>query len=364
MGKLKKNLIFVKKYLLYAGVDRSNLERILVNMRRANRTMAGTLSGVAILLIGVMFFLSSVVNCVSQNRAVYAVGAILSAAIFILSRLVKNTDNRLITVLVYAVWSVYYIYGIFIGAITDPTGKTVTFIVMLVFMPSLFVTRPIHVIVATTFYDALFIVLCLFCKDGSVLSVDIIDAVFYGILGIASGLIINRVKIRGYVSEQKLHEVSRIDQLTKVNNRNAFEFDLFSIADKCHHSLACLYIDVNGLHVLNNTKGHAYGDEMLKYIAKQIKSLFAEEFVYRIGGDEFVVFVPDMQKADVGHKAEILSGLVEKNGYHIATGYDFTLLSYLSVRELIKSAETEMYKNKVKFYENTNAEVRNGTKTK
>lgn len=355
MGKLKK-------YLIYAGVDRSSLKRILVNMRRANRAMTGTLSGIATLLIGVMFLLSGLVNSVSQNQIVYAIGAILSAVIFILSRFAKKTDDCIITTLVYAVWSIYYLYGIFIGAITDPTGKTVTFMVMLVFMPSLFVTRPIHIVVVTTFYDALFIFLCLLNKDGSVLSVDIIDAVFFGLLGITSGLVINHVKIRGYVSEQKLQEISRVDQLTQVNNRNAFEFDLFSIADKCRYSLACLYIDVNGLHVLNNTKGHEYGDEMLKFVAKQIKNAFSEEFVYRIGGDEFVVFVPDTQRADVGHKAEVLSNLLEKSGYHIATGYDFMHLRQLSVRELIKSAETEMYKNKLQFYENINVEVRNETK--
>lgn len=234
--------------------------------------------------------------------------------------------------------------------------------VMLVFMPILYVNRPIRVILLTVFYDTLFILLCLANKTGPVLSVDIIDALFFGVLGVASGLVINHMKIRGYVSEQKLQEISRVDQLTRVNNRNAFEFDLFSLNKKCRHSLACVYIDVNGLHELNNTKGHEYGDEMLKFVAQQIKNTFSEEFTYRVGGDEFVVFVPDTPKAEIGYDVKLMANELKDYGYYIATGYSFMNLRQLSIDALIKTAEVEMFRNKKQFYKDRNIfdrEVRN-----
>lgn len=351
----------LKEYLFYAGVDHSMAQRVIDKMRVANLMMTGTLSAIATVLITVMFVLSFNSNSVQQNRTVYLVGLLLSLMIFMLSWVAKRFI-WLVTPLVYAAYSVYYLYGIFIGAITDPGGKTVTFMVMLVFMPILYVNRPIRVILLTVIYDTLFILLCLANKTGSVLSVDIIDAVFFGVLGVASGLVVNHMKIRGYVSEQKLQEISRVDQLTQVNNRNAFEFDLFSLNNKCRHSLACVYIDVNGLHELNNTKGHEYGDEMLKFVAQQIKNTFSEEFTYRVGGDEFVVFVPDIPKAEIGYDVKLMANELKDYGYYIATGYSFMNLRQLSIETLIKTAEAEMFRNKKQFYKDRNIfdrEVRN-----
>lgn len=339
----------LKKHLLYAGFDRSQLEMVATPMSKVNRAMAGALSTVAALLIGIMFILSFFIESVAQNRMVYFGGMVFSIIVLFLSRAAKK-HRWLVWPVVYASYSIYYLYGIFIGAITDPGNRTVTFIVMLVFMPTLFVGTPIQVLTTTAIYDTIFVLLSFMNKTEPVLSVDLIDAAFYGVLGVVGGSIINRTKIRSYLSEQQLQEISRIDQLTQTNNRNAYELDLFSISSKCAHSLACLYIDVNGLHELNNSKGHEYGDEMLKYVALQIKNQFSEKYTYRIGGDEFVVFIPDMSRADVGVKTDLLSQKVEEGGYHIATGYDQMNTRQLSIERLIRNAENAMFKNKTQFY--------------
>ena len=346
--------------LLYSGVDASSLKRVMPSIHKANRIMVTTLSVIASLLIGAMLLLSFRADGVRQNRIVYGFGTTMSVLVFLFSQVARRAD-WLVTPLVYCVYSIFYLYGIFIGAVTDPGGKTVTFMVMLVFMPTLFISKPTRVILTTVVHDALFIFLCAQNKQEPILSIDIIDAVFFGLLGVSSGIVIGNMKIRGYVSEQKLQEVSRIDQLTQMNNRNAFEFDLFSISGKCRRSLTCLYIDVNGLHELNNAKGHEYGDEMLKTVAGQVKNSFSEEFTYRIGGDEFVAFIPDAENEDVRQKVAVLSEQVERSGYHIATGYDSMPLRQLSVRELIKSAEVEMYKNKSRYYEGINRSARSET---
>lgn len=58
-------------------------------------------------------------------------------------------------------------------------------------------------------------------------------------------------------------------------------------------SLSCVYVDVNGLHELNNASGHEKGDQMLQTVALELQGRFGRDNCYRTGGDEFVAFVQD-----------------------------------------------------------------------
>ena len=100
--------------------------------------------------------------------------------------------------------------------------------------------------------------------------------------------------LRNIHYHRQIERLGIIDSMTGLKNRNCYEQTLDSYAEKCSNdSLCCLYMDVNGLHILNNTLGHSAGDEMLIYIANSIKKLFGTDDAYRIGGDEFVVLCED-----------------------------------------------------------------------
>lgn len=79
------------------------------------------------------------------------------------------------------------------------------------------------------------------------------------------------------------------DALTELPNRRFLDQKLFSLLeDKCR--TAVLHIDVDRFKNINDTKGHDAGDYILVHVAKTLRSLVGEQdFVARIGGDEFVV---------------------------------------------------------------------------
>lgn len=81
-----------------------------------------------------------------------------------------------------------------------------------------------------------------------------------------------------------------IDSLTGLLNRNCFEQTIENLDKNEYRNVACVYIDANGLHNINNRFGHEAGDNMLKAIAQALQSKFGSDKTYRIGGDEFVVF--------------------------------------------------------------------------
>jgi hypothetical protein len=73
--------------------------------------------------------------------------------------------------------SVFLIYGTAIGTFTRPNDQTVTFMVMLVFVPLLFVDRPIRMAAVLLFYVITFIILAYKYKDPRILSADITDII-------------------------------------------------------------------------------------------------------------------------------------------------------------------------------------------
>ena len=351
----------LRNLLLYTGADRSSIARIMSSVNRANITRAITLSGLGILLILAMLIASLRLEGLRQNYWVYVGGFCFSVLIFSLSFIAKK-HQKLVIPLIYLAYSTYYSYGILIGVVTDANNRTATFIAMLILMPGLFVEKPLRKIVLTCLYDTIFVVGCLIFKTSPVMSVDIVNGVLFGLLGLASGLINNQVRVQHYIDAQKLQEINRIDKMTGVNNRNAYELDLFSVVEKCRYNLACVYIDVNGLHELNNEKGHEFGDIMLKSVAGQIKIAFPKGMIYRIGGDEFIVFIPDTSKADVGYDLINLIKNIEAEGYHIAVGYEVSGSRNLLIDSLVKSAEMNMFMNKHEYYKNLARESREAKK--
>ncbi|MGN0465416.1 MAG: diguanylate cyclase domain-containing protein [Lachnospiraceae bacterium] len=142
------------------------------------------------------------------------------------------------------------------------------------------------------------------------------------------------------------------DLLTGLLNRNCFEKNITRCSSDCKDSLTCIYVDVNGLHELNNTKGHTAGDKMLQEVAKVIQKQFGEENTYRIGGDEFVAFAMD-EALEVIHKklSEINTYLLEQK-YHVSIGMCREDVP-VEMDRLIKQAESQMYEEKKRYYQQT-----------
>lgn len=354
MGKIMEK---IRIALLYAGVDKADYEKVRPKIASTDRTMVQVISALATVLIVFMFVSTLFVGGVKMNRAVYGAGSIVSLVLFISSIALKE-DDRLVMPMVYISYSIFYIYGIMIGAITDPGQKTVTFMVMLVFLPVLFVGRPIYSMIVTLVYVIIFIGLCFEHKTGGVLGNDVIDAIIFGMLGIISGTILSCVKVRGYVLEGKLktlnarlHNAAHIDLLTGMQNRNAYERDIYNVAKECETALGCVYIDVNGLKHVNDNYGHEKGDAMLKSIAAAIKEYYGDTHAYRVGGDEFVIFVPDPGDYELKNRSDNLCAKVEAMDYHVAVGWKIHDLGILSVKDLIKEAEKYMSDKKTEFYE-------------
>ena len=338
---------------MYGGSDSEKYKRAAHRIEHSNRITSMAFSLIAFGLIMIMFISSFINKELSRVRYIYILGLLFSPVLFGMGLLAKNRP-RLTYACMYTAGSGFSLYGIAVGTIDRPEMQTVTFMVMLIMFPLIFIDKPYRVFVFLAAYIVLFIIAALNTKTGTVLFTDVIDAVIFGILSMAGGVVSISAKVKGFVLEDELKTLSETDTLTGLNNRNSYEWRLSGYPDKCVSSLACVYIDVNGLHNLNYKSGHKAGDVMLQCVAAELKSIFGSNDTYRTGGDEYVAFVADTDEKAVAEQINALRANVEKQGYHIATGCSFSTKRSLDMNVLIMDAEKKMYEDKEEYYKMTN----------
>lgn len=113
--------------------------------------------------------------------------------------------------------------------------------------------------------------------------------------------------------------LAAIDELTGARTRAAGLTDLEHELDRCRRTagqLVVVYLDVIGLKTLNDTAGHATGDELLKSVIALIKvHLRSYDLVIRLGGDEFLCAMPSMTLADARERfSQVDAALAERSG--------------------------------------------------
>ncbi len=102
--------------------------------------------------------------------------------------------------------------------------------------------------------------------------------------------------------ERRLRHLAFHDKLTGLGNRDLFNEDISaSLKDEAWgdgRKAALLFLDLDGFKHVNDTLGHSSGDELLIETARRIRFCLRDfDSAYRFGGDEFVVFLPDIREA-------------------------------------------------------------------
>lgn len=100
---------------------------------------------------------------------------------------------------------------------------------------------------------------------------------------------------RSLETEKKL---ARRDSLTGVRNNNAYSEFAETVDERIkarveNYQFAVVMCDINDLKLINDTRGHSFGDEAIQRASRMICDTYKHSPVFRVGGDEFVVFVSD-----------------------------------------------------------------------
>ena len=139
------------------------------------------------------------------------------------------------------------------------------------------------------------------------------------------------------------------DTLTGLLNRSLFETDLRTLQSSEYDSMVCTYIDVVGLHEINNHLGHRSGDAMLCFIANAARKFFVSSRIYRIGGDEFVILTPNQPPYSVWVAVDKMRAFLRAKEYEISVGIQNTN-NLRKLEAAVNKSEQAMQQDKLAYY--------------
>ena len=171
----------------------------------------------------------------------------------------------------------------------------------------------------------------------------------------------NAVKVVGTIqdiseykkAEEEILYLGYHDQLTGLYNRRFYEEELKRLDTERNIPLTIAMCDVNGLKLINDSFGHAMGDELLKKAAEVItKGCRADDIIARLGGDEFVIILPKTDDLKTEQIIKRINGLLlkEKAGsldISITFGFKTKNNKEEDIQEVFKNTEDHMYRHKL-----------------
>jgi diguanylate cyclase (GGDEF)-like protein/PAS domain S-box-containing protein len=176
-------------------------------------------------------------------------------------------------------------------------------------------------------------------------------------------------------SEQEIHQLAFYDPLTKLPNRRLLLDRLqqalaVSVRNGRHGAL--LYLDMDRFKTINDTQGHAMGDQLLVEVARRLQTCVREgDSVARLGGDEFVVVLEDLSSAvdEAATQTELVAEKIRAeldkayvlNEYEFLTSVSIGISLFFEHKEtaedLLRHADVAMYqakmagRNAVRFFD-------------
>jgi diguanylate cyclase (GGDEF)-like protein len=171
--------------------------------------------------------------------------------------------------------------------------------------------------------------------------------------------------IKNQSSIQKIKYIYEFDPMTDTYNRRAGYLRLDKHIKNITAQIALCFIDVNGLKEINDKFGHNVGDELIVTVVKKIKeNIRGDDFVIRLGGDEFLIVFPKTNNDDAQSVWQRITKSYEEindtegRPYIISVSHGMAEINSVinedGLEELITQADDRMYEEKRKIKQNIN----------
>ena len=164
---------------------------------------------------------------------------------------------------------------------------------------------------------------------------------------------INDAYIRELEAQRSLEHFCNYDSLTDLLNYYSYN----SLCDNVRkaarpHNIGVIFCDLNGLKIINDTRGHQIGNEYIMSFVTEIKRLNPDLQIFRISGDEFVVIMFDSTEDKLVTRGEMVWDCMQDNRVPMAAiGYAWKAATR-DIEEVVQIAERNMYEDKQEFYKN------------
>ncbi len=161
--------------------------------------------------------------------------------------------------------------------------------------------------------------------------------------------------------ENTIRQMAYYDSLTGLPNRNLLN-DRLAVAlansSRNNQKVAILFLDLDHFKTINDSLGHEAGDQLLQQVAQRIKGILRkQDTVGRMGGDEFIVLIPELMETD--HTAKLAQKILDSlapafkigdNELYIGCSIGISIFpdDGMEIRTLLKNSDLAMYRAKEK----------------
>jgi diguanylate cyclase (GGDEF)-like protein len=153
---------------------------------------------------------------------------------------------------------------------------------------------------------------------------------------------------------EEVYRLTVLDPLTGLYNRRSGELRLteeISRSQRHGRPLTVVLLDLNDLKRINDELGQPAGDQLIKYFAQRLtKAIRGSDVAVRLGGDQFLLLLPECKLEEVQHVLGRLTGLkMDYEGRTIPLSFSVGWTNYVSGElpdELMKRADDALYINK------------------
>ena len=154
---------------------------------------------------------------------------------------------------------------------------------------------------------------------------------------------------------KNIEDLSYRDALTGLYNRRFLNETVSNLNNALSLPLTVMVVDVNGLKLTNDAFGHSIGDQLLKEVSSIIKNVTRQEdIVCRTGGDEFIILLPNSDRAQAKALKDRIVSLASKTrvdslSVSLAIGYSVMRKEDEDFDDVFTEADNNMYRNKLRY---------------
>ncbi len=155
-------------------------------------------------------------------------------------------------------------------------------------------------------------------------------------------------------NSRSFRNMANTDSMTGVRNKHAYSENEAVINRKIQsgeiQKLAVVVCDINGLKLVNDTQGHAAGDQLIKDACQMICEQFTHGTVFRIGGDEFVIILQgkgyDTMNEEIAEMNRKVEANISRKAVVVSIGYAVLGETDQQLRDVFERADQMMYERK------------------
>ena len=343
----------LKKIIVSGGIEEFEYRNVKDDISEGNRRIILIFSLISSAILLCLFVLSFFVSSFASYRLIYGLSLIACLAIYLVAKIPGANNLTVMMIDTYCFIIILLALGIEIGTISSPNEISATYIALLLAVPQIFTDRPWRMYLPIIGSAAVFLCLSATIKDASTYASDRMNTIVFGVISLLLCTYSINTRVSRYYLADRISHLAETDQLTGLKNRYSYQELLDKATVLASNSIYCVFVDVNGLHELNDTKGHEAGDRMLQFVADVMRNLFGKDNTFRIGGDEFVVVGQDKDEASIRQLVATMKQAIEAAGYSVAAGISIRNKEELAMDSVVKDAEEDMYTDKSLFYQKT-----------